>query len=301
MQHTGTLRHLARAGTALLTRSLRKQDEEQTWRTRRAAGRGQLEDERAAAPRPPSSRRSWRAPAQLAGRADLMICPPATLLARFAAVAQGFRRRDRRRRIAMRKPSGAFTGDISAEMLADAGATRRDRRPFRAAQLSPRNRCRCAGQGERRLARRADGDRLRRRNARASARPARRSTCIGRQLDGSLPDGATAQTWSSPMSRSGRSAPASRRRRRRRGGAWLYPRAALVSASRRPAQAVRILYGGSVKPVERQGTVAVANVDGALVGGASLKADDFLGIARRLPLSTDHGRNAPVEMRRGIV
>jgi triosephosphate isomerase (TIM) len=46
------------------------------------------------------------------------------------------------------------------------------------------------------------------------------------------------------------------------------------------AASVRVLYGGSVKPSNAAELMAVANVDGALVGGASLKADDFLGIAR---------------------
>jgi len=44
------------------------------------------------------------------------------------------------------------------------------------------------------------------------------------------------------------------------------------------AAAVRILYGGSVKPDNVDALMACANVDGALVGGASLKADDFLRI-----------------------
>ena len=42
---------------------------------------------------------------------------------------------------------------------------------------------------------------------------------------------------------------------------------------------VRILYGGSVKPSNAAELLGVANVDGALVGGASLAAADFLGIA----------------------
>jgi triosephosphate isomerase len=46
------------------------------------------------------------------------------------------------------------------------------------------------------------------------------------------------------------------------------------------AQQVRILYGGSVKPSNAAELMAVDNVDGALVGGASLKADEFLPIAR---------------------
>ena len=42
---------------------------------------------------------------------------------------------------------------------------------------------------------------------------------------------------------------------------------------------MRILYGGSVKPSNAAEILAVDNVEGALVGGASLKAEDFLGIA----------------------
>jgi triosephosphate isomerase len=45
------------------------------------------------------------------------------------------------------------------------------------------------------------------------------------------------------------------------------------------AEAVRILYGGSVKPSNAKELMAVSDVDGALVGGASLLAADFLGIA----------------------
>jgi triosephosphate isomerase len=46
------------------------------------------------------------------------------------------------------------------------------------------------------------------------------------------------------------------------------------------AAGVRLLYGGSVKPSNAAELMNVANVDGALVGGASLKAEDFLAIAR---------------------
>jgi triosephosphate isomerase len=46
---------------------------------------------------------------------------------------------------------------------------------------------------------------------------------------------------------------------------------------------IRILYGGSVKPSNAVELMAVANVNGALVGGASLKAADFLAIARGCP------------------
>ena len=47
--------------------------------------------------------------------------------------------------------------------------------------------------------------------------------------------------------------------------------------------AVRILYGGSVKPSNAAEILGLADVDGALVGGASLKADDFWAIAQACP------------------
>jgi triosephosphate isomerase len=53
----------------------------------------------------------------------------------------------------------------------------------------------------------------------------------------------------------------------------------LASRASAAAEAVRILYGGSVKPSNAKELMDVANVDGALVGGASLKSEDFLGIA----------------------
>jgi triosephosphate isomerase len=46
-----------------------------------------------------------------------------------------------------------------------------------------------------------------------------------------------------------------------------------------PGEGIRILYGGSVKPSNAKELMGVADVAGALVGGASLKAKDFLGIA----------------------
>jgi triosephosphate isomerase len=53
----------------------------------------------------------------------------------------------------------------------------------------------------------------------------------------------------------------------------------LVKADATAGAAIRILYGGSVKPSNAAELMAVADVNGALVGGASLKAEDFLGIA----------------------
>ena len=59
----------------------------------------------------------------------------------------------------------------------------------------------------------------------------------------------------------------------------------LVARDKAAGGGIRILYGGSVKPANARELLAVANVNGALVGGASLKAEDFLAIARGLPLN----------------
>ena len=101
---------------------------------------------------------------------------------------------------------------------------------------------------------------------------------VGAQLGGSVPESATAANlviayepvWAI--------------------GSGLTPTAADVAevhgfirgrlAARFDAGAMRILYGGSVKHANAAELMALANVDGALVGGASLKAEDFLGIAR---------------------
>jgi triosephosphate isomerase (TIM) len=102
---------------------------------------------------------------------------------------------------------------------------------------------------------------------------------VGTQLDGSLPDGATAANlvvayepvWAIGTGLTPTPADVAemhgfiRERLRARFGA--------------AGEGVRILYGGSVKPANAKELMAVPDVDGALIGGASLKADDFLGIA----------------------
>ena len=60
-------------------------------------------------------------------------------------------------------------------------------------------------------------------------------------------------------------------------------RGALIARFNRDGNRIRILYGGSVKPSNAAELMAVANVNGALVGGASLKATDFLAIAAGCP------------------
>ncbi|WP_406858244.1 triose-phosphate isomerase [Alsobacter sp. KACC 23698] len=213
----------------------------------------------------------------LTRKVDLLVCPPATLVA-MAAAAVGAQ-------IAIggqdchAKPNGAHTGDVSAEMLADLGATHV-----------------IVGHSERRTDHReTDAD------VRAKAEAAWRAgltaiLCVGetkdereagktldivkRQLRGSIPEGATAAilvvayepVWAI--------------------GTGVTPTAkdveevhAMIRAELRgivgdeQAPQVRILYGGSVKPSNAAELMAVPDVDGALVGGASLKAADFMGIA----------------------
>jgi len=210
-------------------------------------------------------------------KTDLMICPPATLVMTFAVVALGSKI-DIGGQDCHAEPSGAFTGDISAEMLADQGAKavivgHSERRTYhketdaqvrakaQAAWRAGLTAIVCIGE------------------TRAEREGGKTLDVLGRQLDGSLPDGATGANlvvayepvWAI--------------------GTGLTPTAADVAEAHRfireklsarygvPAQAIRILYGGSVKPSNAVELMGVANVDGALVGGASLKAEDFLGIA----------------------
>jgi triosephosphate isomerase len=215
--------------------------------------------------------------ASLAPRADLMICPPATLLAQFAEAARGSK-------LAIggqdchTEPLGAFTGDISAEMLKDAGAT-----------------AVIVGHSERRMYHHETSGAVRAKAMAAWRAGLMAIVCIGEtkdervtgktldvvgtQLVGSLPDGATAANtviayepvWAI--------------------GTGLTPtvvdvaevhaliRDRLKARFGDAGEGMRILYGGSVKPANAGELLRVANVNGALVGGASLKAEDFLAIA----------------------
>jgi triosephosphate isomerase len=208
---------------------------------------------------------------------DLMVCPPATLLGLFAAIVEGSAVR-LGAQDCHTESHGAFTGDISAEMLKDAGASavivgHSERRTYhketdadvRAKALAARRAGLCAMVcvGE---------TRAERENGHALA-------VVRTQLEGSIPDGATADNlvvayepvWAI--------------------GSGLTPTPADVAemhgSIRRllrlrfadEGAGMRILYGGSVKPSNAKELLGVADVDGALVGGASLKADEFLAIA----------------------
>lgn len=214
----------------------------------------------------------------LRDKVDLLVCPPATLLHPFAVAAVGSR-------IAVGgqdchpKASGAHTGDLSAEMLADCGASYV-----------------IVGHSERRADHGESDDTVRQKAEAAWRAGLTAIVCVGetreereagrtlnvvrKQLRGSIPEGSTAANlvvayepvWAI--------------------GTGLTPTAADVAevhavirgemkraVGRADQENVRILYGGSVKPSNAAELMAVENVDGALVGGASLVASDFLGIA----------------------
>jgi triosephosphate isomerase (TIM) len=213
----------------------------------------------------------------LAGRADVMVCPPFTLLATLVAAAKGSA-------VAIggqdchAEPSGAFTGDIAAEMLADAGAT-----------------AVIVGHSERRTIHKETDAQVRAKALAAWRAGIAAIVCIGetkaereagqtldaleRQLGGSLPDGATGSNlvvayepvWAIGTGLTPTVADVAQTHG--------FIRGRLAARYGAAAQAIRILYGGSVKASNAKELMAAADVDGALVGGASLKADEFLAIA----------------------
>jgi triosephosphate isomerase len=206
---------------------------------------------------------------------DIMVCPPATLIASFAAKSHGtgvmIGGQD-----CHALAAGAYTGDISAEMLRDAGAQ------AVIVGHSERRRYHC----ETDATVRAKALAARRANLLAvicigETRPERDAgharAVVSAQLDGSVPDGgdnfviAYEPVWAIGS------------------GLTLTPadvadihgfiRSRLLSRFGERALGVLLLYGGSVKPANAKELLAVENVDGALVGGASLDAGDFLAIA----------------------
>jgi len=224
--------------------------------------------------------------AMLAGagavKADLLVCPPATLVAAFAQKAKGAKTVAVGAQDCHPKASGAHTGDISAEMLADAGA-----------------KAIIVGHSERR-ADHGETDALVKEKAEAVWRAGLTAiVCIGEtreqrdagktldvcggQLKGSLPDGSTAANlvvayepvWAIGTGLTPTVSDVEQIHR--------FIRELLVGRFNGEGASMRILYGGSVKPSNAKELMAVANVNGALVGGASLKAADFLAIAAGCP------------------
>ncbi len=201
---------------------------------------------------------------------DVLVCPPATLIARLAGHGVPIGGQD-----CHAEASGAHTGDVSAEMLAEAGAVavilgHSERRADHAetdAMVHAKTRAAwraglmaivCVGETE---AERDAGLAL---------------EVVGRQLAGSIPDGADPArlvvayepVWAIGTGRTpslgqiGEVHAFLRGALDRRFGAGV-------------AGNVRLLYGGSVKAANAAEIFAVADVDGALVGGASLNVADF--------------------------
>ena len=218
-----------------------------------------------------------RAQESVLERIDMVVCPPATLIA-LAVKTVDTVPLHIGGQTCHQAESGAHTGDISPEMLLDVGASYV-----------------ITGHSERRTDHgEADAE------VRAQTEGAWRAglcaiVCVGEtrdereagkaievvesQLLGSIPDGATAGTtvvayepvWAI--------------------GTGLTPtvddiaamhdaiRSSLTQRFGKEGAVMRVLYGGSVKPGNAAEVLAPANVDGALVGGASLSASDFMAIA----------------------
>jgi triosephosphate isomerase len=218
----------------------------------------------------------------VAAKCDLLVCPPATLVAAFAERAKGSKAVGIGAQDCHPKASGAHTGDLSAEMLTDAGA-----------------RAIIVGHSERR-ADHGESDALVRQKAEAVWRAGLTAiVCIGEtreqrdagktldvcgtQLKGSLPDGSTAANlvvayepvWAIGTGLTPTAGDVEQVHR--------FIRETLTSRFSGEGSDIRILYGGSVKPSNAAELMGVANVNGALVGGASLKAADFLAIAAGCP------------------
>jgi triosephosphate isomerase len=214
----------------------------------------------------------------LAAKADLLICPPATLVSAFATKALASTALAVGAQDCHPKPSGAHTGDISAEMLADAGA-----------------RAIIVGHSERR-ADHGESDALVRQKTEAVWRAGLVAiVCIGEtqgqrdagqtlevcrtQLAGSLPDASKAGNlvvayepiWAIGTGLTPTPGDVEQ--------VHAFIRTLLGDRFGGDGMRMRILYGGSVKPSNAAELMAVANVNGALVGGASLRAVDFLAIA----------------------
>ena len=211
---------------------------------------------------------------------EMLLCPPTTLLAEMAALAAGSAL-NVGGQDCHTKASGAHTGDISAAMLADAGAShvilghserRADhgesdalvRAKAEAAIAAGLIAVVCLGESE---AQRNAGDTL---------------EVIGAQLDGSVPANATAENlviayepvWAIGTGRTPTLAQIAE--------VHGFLRARLTGQIGAEAAKTRLLYGGSVKPSNAAEIFALPDVDGALVGGASLKAADFGAIVAAL-------------------
>jgi triosephosphate isomerase len=214
----------------------------------------------------------------LSRKIDTLICPPITLLYVSTALAT-----DSPLNIGAQDchtaEAGAFTGDVSAAMIADCFGTHV-----------------IVGHSERRTLAGETDVLVRSKAEAAHAADIEAIVCIGEteaerrggatldvlktQLAGSVPDGATARNtviayepvWAIGTGLTPTVADVQE--------AHAFMRGELVARFGGEGGKMRILYGGSVKPSNALELMGVANVDGALIGGASLKSADFLAICR---------------------
>ena len=212
-----------------------------------------------------------------AGTAEVVVCPPATLLMAVARICEGTK-------VAVggqdchSEPSGPYTGDISAEMLRDAGATyvilghseRRSsynegsasvREKVAAAFLAGLTAIVCVG--ETRAEREAGGA----------------LAVVGSQLAGSIPKTSSRENLViayEPVWAIGTGLTPARQDIAEMHG-FIRERVNRHLAGQ--GDGMRILYGGSVKPANAGELLSIGDVDGALVGGASLSCAEFMAIA----------------------
>jgi triosephosphate isomerase len=204
---------------------------------------------------------------------EILVCPPVTLL---AAAVQAARTHGIRigGQDCHTEAAGAHTGDISAEMLRDAGADYV-----------------IVGHSERRADHKETDDLIRAKAdaaVRADLTPiicvgetledregGRERDIVGRQLAGSIPAGLSPTAYViayEPVWAIGTGRTAS--------NDDIAAMHAFIRSSLPNGEEVRILYGGSVKPENATGILGLDDVDGALVGGASLQAESFAAIAK---------------------
>jgi triosephosphate isomerase len=206
---------------------------------------------------------------------DVLVCPPATLIAQAAWHVKGAFALGGQDCHA--KPCGAFTGDVSAEMLKDAGASfvivgHSERR-----QVHGETNADVAAKAQ--AAWRAGLTAIVCIGETASQREAGAHNQIcGGQIDGSVPQGATSENtviayepvWAIGTGKTPTSGDIA--------AMHAHIRACLVARLGGGAKEMPILYGGSVNPSNAAEILNLPEVGGALVGGASLKAADFLAI-----------------------
>lgn len=209
-------------------------------------------------------------------KADCLICPPFTLIGAFAAQSDGSSLNIGGQNC-HHVVSGAHTGDVSAQMLADAGASyvilghserRADHNELSADVASKAVAAREAGL----VPIVCVGESLSDREAGLTGK-----VVLG-QLEASVPDTLSGQPFViayEPIWAIGTGLTASVEQIAE---VHLSIRNALKSRFGDQGAVTQILYGGSMKPANATDILAVENVDGGLIGGASLKAADFLAI-----------------------